>query len=129
MSGSKKIISLVILLAIVAFPVVAIANVQAIEDWWNLRGYSPPAEIAKLAAEDTMTPKAQRLFYVNHPQLISDKAQFRQACPLSEQTIVLGCYYHIQGSIKEGIALSDITDNRLNGVEEVTAAHETLHSA
>jgi hypothetical protein len=128
MSGSKKLVSAIVLLALLAFPVLAVANAQAIEDWWRLRSYAPPAEIAKLATEDTMTDKARRIFYVNHPTLINDKTQFHQACPQSEQTIVLGCYYN-SGGFNEGIALYDVTDSRLAGVEEVTAAHETLHAA
>jgi hypothetical protein len=128
MSGSKKLVSLIILLSLLAIPAAAIVHAQAIEDWWKLRGYTPPAEIAKIATEDTMTDKARHLFYVSHPMLISDKAQFHQACPQSEQTIVLGCYYSSSG-FNESISLYDVTDARLSGVEEVTAAHETLHAA
>jgi hypothetical protein len=129
MNGFKKLVSLIVLLTIIAFPILAVANSQAIEDWWKLRGYTPPAQIQKLANEDTMTDKAKHLFYVNHPELIGDKAKFNAACPQSEQTIVLGCYYNTGNGINEGIAIYDVTDSRLAGVEEVTAAHETLHAA
>jgi hypothetical protein len=129
MKASKKLVTYIVLLAIIAFPFIAIANAQAIEDWWKLRGYIPPAEISKLAAEDTMTDKAKKYFYLNHPQLISDKTQFNEICPQSEQTIVLGCYYDSGKVLDEGIAIFDVTDSRLSGVEEVTAAHETLHAA
>jgi hypothetical protein len=129
MNGFKKVVSLVVLLALVAFPLLAVKNAQAIEDWWRLRNYNPPADIVKLTNEDTMTDKSKHLFYVNHPVLISDKNQFHQACPQSEQTIVLGCYYSGGNIVDEGIAIYDVTDSRLAGVEEVTAAHETLHSA
>jgi hypothetical protein len=67
MNGFKKLVSLIVLLTIIAFPILAVANSQAIEDWWKLRGYTPPAQIQKLANEDTMTDKAKHLFYVNHP--------------------------------------------------------------
>jgi uncharacterized protein YukE len=129
MNGFKKLISVIVLLALVAFPIAAVANAQAIEDWWRLRDYTPPPEIVKLADEDTMTDKSRHLFYVNHPQLIGVKGQFNQACPQSEQTIVLGCYYSGGNIVNEGIAVYDVTDSRLAGVEEVTAAHETLHAA
>jgi hypothetical protein len=122
MNSSKKLVSLITLLTLIAFPIVAIANAQAIEDWWKLRGYTAPTVVVKLADEDTMTDKSRRLFYLNHPQLISDKGQFNIVCPQSEQTIVLGCYYNIGNFLNEGIAIYDITDNRLSGVEEVTAA-------
>lgn len=112
-------------LVLLALPILVAANLEALEDWWKLRGYVPSSSIVKLANEDTMTDKARHLFYINHPQLVDDKSQLRQFCPQNEQTIVLGCYRAVQG----GIAIFDVTDQRLSGVEEVTAAHEMLHAA
>jgi hypothetical protein len=129
MKTFNKVVSAAVLLVILAVPVVVISHAQALEDWWSLRGYAPPASVEKLASEDTMTNKARHMFYATHPQLISDKAQLRSACPLSEQTIVLGCYYQVAGSFRDGIAVFDVSDERLAGVEQVTAAHEMLHSA
>jgi flagellar biosynthesis chaperone FliJ len=125
MRAFGKLTSFGALLALIAVPVVAAANLQAIEDWAKLRNYNPPSGVTQLATEDTMTSKAQHLFYINHPELIGDKTQFRQACPQSEQTIVLGCYH----SEEAGIAIYNVSDARLNGVQEVTAAHEMLHAA
>lgn len=103
------------------------ANRQALFDWWQLRHYQAPAAIASLASQDTMTGYARKVFYVNHPQL-EDKSTFFNDCPSGnsqEQTIVLGCYHGGQA----GIFLLDVSDPRLNGVEQVTAAHEMLHAA
>ena len=69
-----------------------------------------------------MTDKGRNLFYVYDPQLL-DKDGFNTQCTIEEQSIVLGCY---DGS---GIYLYDISDVRLEGVEEVTSAHEMLHAA
>ncbi len=73
-----------------------------------------------------MTDKARRIFYVNKPQ-IENKSSFAKSCPNSskEQSIVLGCYH----SDQDGIFLLGVSDERLNGVEQVTAAHEMLHAA
>jgi len=103
-----------------------LANRQAIMDWWVLRYYTPPPAIASLASEDTMTSYAKHLFYLNQPQL-EDNIVFGSKCPNNggEQTIVLGCYH----SYEDGIYLLTVNDPRLNGVEQVTAAHETLHAA
>lgn len=109
---------LIILLAAAAW-----FNQDALFDAWRLRGYSPPAEVARLADTTTMTSGARRLFYVYRP-LLEDKSSFNQHCNNSEQTIVLGCYVEHQG-----IYLYNISDQRLNGVIEVTAAHELLHAA
>jgi DNA repair exonuclease SbcCD ATPase subunit len=96
---------------------------QDIKDWWRLRGYTPSADIAQLADDTTMRDSSRRLFYVQHP-ILADKGTFNGYCRNNEQTIVLGCYIHGQG-----IFLLDVTDERLAGVEEVTAAHELLHAA
>lgn len=96
----------------------------AIYDWLRLRGYQPSSTIAVLATDDTMTPSTRRVFYVNHP-LLQSKSAFAPNCPRgTEQTVVLGCYHSDQA----GIYLLNATDSRLNGIEQVTAAHETLHA-
>lgn len=101
------------------------ANRQDIVDWWRLRNYQAPPVIAQLAAQDTMTDYGRKIFYVNRPA-ITDKPSFGNVCPNdSEQSIVLGCYRSGQA----GIYLLDVTDPRLDGVEQVTAAHEMLHGA
>ncbi len=98
---------------------------QAVTDWFRLRGYTPPVAVAALAADDTMTPTAEHLFYVNHPDIASGTT-FTSHCPKGgEKTVVLGCYVGNDA----GIYLYNITDSRLDGVEQVTAAHETLHAA
>lgn len=122
---TKKILNILLSLGIFGALVLGVTHAQALEDWWKLRGYSPPASITQLATEDTMTPLATHIFYVNHPALESNVATFRQNCAQSEQTIVLGCYH----SAQNGIEIYNVKDTRLNGVQEVTAAHEMLHAA
>lgn len=113
------------LIAIIALVLVGVIYRQAISDYIKLATYTPPADISQLATDDTMTASAQHLFYINQPKL-EDKASFRQDCPNgTEQTVVLGCY---KGG-ESGIYLLAISDPRLSGVEQVTAAHETLHAA
>lgn len=97
---------------------------QNIFDWAKLRNYQAPAVVSALASQDTMTPYARKVFYVNAPAL-EGKAEFTQCKAQGEQTIVLGCYHGPQN----GIFVLTVTDPRLNGVEQVTAAHEMLHAA
>ena len=105
-------------------PVVAMAEAGSILDWWRLRDYQPPVAISRLAAEDTMTAYAKHVFYVNHPSLTTSVSSFRSECSESEQTIVLGCYHPDQ----RGIFIFNVADSRLQGVQQVTAAHEMLHA-
>lgn len=125
MTAFKRALSFIILLALLSFPVLVYLNAQALSDWWQLRGYTPSAAVTALASEDTMTPYARHVFYVNHPDLESNAAQFRSDCNETEQTIVLGCYH----SDQRGIFVYDVHDPRLAGVQQVTAAHEMLHAA
>lgn len=112
-------------LIVVALVIVAVGHIQAVSDYVRLLGYQPPADVANLAAEDTLTDYGRKLFYVNHPE-IADKSAFNAACSNNdEQTIVLGCYHPVD----RGIFIYAVTDARLDGVEQVTAAHEMLHAA
>lgn len=98
---------------------------DAIADWWKLRDYTPPANIVRLADDATMTDLGKHLFYVNHP-VLEDKKAFNDHCSdHSEETAVLGCFH----GDRQGIYLYAVTDNRLEGVRQVTAAHEMLHQA
>jgi hypothetical protein len=116
----------IVLLSWLAIAVLALLNRDTIIDWWKLFGYKAPANILTLASEDTMTPYATTLLKINHPLVLQSTA-FNKYCPNDggEKTIVLGCYH----SDEDGIYLLSVSDPRLNGVEEVTAAHEMLHAA
>jgi hypothetical protein len=121
----KKLLSGLVLLGLLAFPFLIYFNAQALADWWQLRGYKPPAAVAVLAAQDAMTPYSRHIFYVNQPNIEADSGQFRKDCSETEKTIVLGCYHSNQA----GIFVYNIQDSRLAGVPQVTSAHEMLHAA
>ena len=103
--------------------IVGVWHIQDFDDWEKLLTYQAPAQIARLATTTTMTDVARRLFYVNKPTIESKKLALN-LCKSSEHTVVLGCYV-----VGKGIFLQDVTDPRLQGVMEVTAAHEMLHVA
>lgn len=61
-------------------------------------------------------------FYATHPE-VSDKQAFNGKCNQKEQgTAIIGCY------VDNRIYVYDVTDKRLSGIREVTAAHEMLHA-
>jgi predicted nucleic acid-binding Zn-ribbon protein len=99
-----------------------IVNLQSVADWWKLRSYVPSAQIAKLSIDSSFSTEGQKLFYVHDPALLP-KADFKGKCTVGEQTIVLGCYIS-----NDKIYVFDVDDVRLDGVEQVTAAHEMLHA-
>lgn len=94
-----------------------------VTDWWLLRNYTPPPEIAALAEDTTMTELGKRYFYVYQPELLG-RDTFRDRCTIAEKSIILGCYVS-----QRGIFIYDVEDEQLAGIKQVTAAHEMLHVA
>jgi uncharacterized protein YukE len=112
------ILSLIVILG----SIYGIFHRQEILDYLALRNYVPSERVVQLADQTTMQDSTRRVFYINHPKL-DTKTDFRSHCPTSEQSIVLGCYIQ-----RNGIYLLDVNDERLSGVVQVTAAHESLHA-
>jgi predicted nucleic acid-binding Zn-ribbon protein len=123
MKQVSKILPYVFTISLFAVGFYVVTNVRDIIDWWRLRDYTASAQIESLADTSGMSSVARRLFYVHDP-VVLDKASFREKCTVDEETIVLGCYITHQR-----IYIYDVQDDRLAGVEEVTAAHEMLHAA
>jgi hypothetical protein len=117
---SRLLLGLLVIAALAVF----MWHFQELVDWYRLRGYVAPAPIAQLATQDTFRPYTRHLFYLNRPQLLPTVASFRQHCPENPDTIVLGCYHPDQ----DGIYIYNVPDPTLAGVQQVTAAHEVLHS-
>lgn len=93
---------------------------QAYADQWVVWTEPPPAEIEKLADDLALTETGRRIFFASRPQI--DSAQsFQEHCP-AESQVVLGCYH------LERIYVYGVTDERLAGTVETTAAHELLHA-
>ncbi len=115
--------SLLTSLLLITMGVAIYVNRTDLMDWWALRSYEPPQAIASLATQTTMNATGRQLFYLHKP-LLQDKDTFNSSCRENEQTIVLGCYVQ-----RRGIFLLDVEDPRLDGVEQVTSAHEMLHAA
>jgi hypothetical protein len=100
-----------------------VLNLQPALDWWRLRSYDPPQAIVQLATDSSMSTEGTRLFFIHEPELLT-KQNFSGKCNITEETIVLGCYLS-----RQKIYILDVEDQRLEGVKQVTAAHEMLHAA
>ena len=123
MKNFYRVISTILSVGIIASTVWVFFNVQTVLDWWVLRGYEPSPAIAQLSEEASFNEEGEKLFYVHDPELLT-KGDFTGKCSLTEETIVLGCYIS-----RDKIYVFDVEDERLEGVEQVTAAHEMLHAA
>lgn len=93
---------------------------QAYADQWIVWTEPPTTRIERLADELALTETGRRIFFASRPQ-IDAASDFQQHCPL-EGDVVLGCY----GGKR--IYVYEVTDERLSGTIEATAAHELLHA-
>lgn len=95
---------------------------QYIHDQLIVWQYEPTARIAAMAERTTMTDRGRFYFYASRPVVENNRA-FNDSCSrLEPQTAILGCYRDGQ------IFMYNVNDPRLDGIVEVTAAHELLHA-
>ncbi|KQQ08565.1 hypothetical protein [Rathayibacter sp. Leaf296] len=95
----------------------AVADRQAAE------AFEPDAVIAGFAERTAMSTRGRALYYASHPS-VEPTTGFNELCGYgASDEIVLGCY---TGS---DIYISDVDNPDLDGVRDVTAAHEMLHAA
>jgi hypothetical protein len=103
----------------------ASANSQRIDDQFVVWNFTPSAAIKTYATRSTMTDEGRFLFYASTP-VIAQESRFDKICADHQEDVgILGCY--VPGDRE--IFLYDVTDARLDGIEEVVAAHEMLHAA
>jgi hypothetical protein len=108
---------------ILAVTMLVIVYGPHIYDHFLAARFNAPANIAKLNTDLNLTWLGHDLFYASSPSIESGN-QFNSHCATTERTAaILGCYY------QRKIYLYDVTNPELDGAEEVTAAHETLHAA
>lgn len=85
--------------------------------------YHPTSEVASIASRAQLSSHGKFIFYAAQPS-VEDATSFNKDCTSVEQsTAILGCYAH------EQIYVYNVTDSRLDGIKETTAAHEMLHAA
>lgn len=119
----RRLLSLIFSLVILAIGIWAILNRQFIIDQITVWQFKPAEEVVALSNDASMNDHGKFLFYASRPELQS-AADFNSNCQTREsQSIVLGCY------TDNKIFLFKVTDNRINGIKTVTAAHEMLHAA
>ncbi len=97
---------------------------QWIIDQISFYQYRPTAEVSAIVQRAQLNDEGSFYFYVSQPA-IQARTAFNQSCTTAknETTVVLGCY------VGQRIYLFDVTDSKLDGIKEVTAAHEMLHAA
>jgi len=97
-------------------------NRQYAMDQITVWSYKPSADIQTIESRIDLTNKGKFYFYATQP-VVADADQFNKDCPRQEVgNPILGCYS------AQRIYVYDITNTELDGIEEVTSAHEMLHA-
>jgi len=118
-----SIASLVILLLSLGVALLLVLNRQYVIDQISVWQYKPSSEVASIVERAGLNDNGKFVFYTAHPS-IEDAVSFNQKCGRKENsTAILGCYNG------QDIYIYNVTDARLDGIREVTAAHEMLHAA
>lgn len=97
------------------------ADTQYVHDAYVAWSEPIPDDVAAIARATGMSREGELVFRASRPA-VEDDDDFNEHCAL-EGGAVLGCY--AAGTIY----VYDVTDERLAGTVEVTAAHEMLHAA
>lgn len=125
MSKISKTISFLLSLACVGGAVWVVLNRQMVLDQLRVWSYQPSSDIQQLASRADFSERGRFQFYATQPRLESS-SEFNSECRRSEKgSPILGCYK--QG--EDTIHIYNVTDPELDGIKEVTAAHEMLHAA
>ncbi len=97
-------------------------NRQYAVDWLAFVQYTPNQEVSRIAERTTMNDQGKFYFFGSHPSVEAADA-FNKICTRREASAaILGCYTNNR------IFVYNVTDKRLDGIKEVTAAHEMLHA-
>lgn len=109
-------------IVILGIAVFLLLNQQYVKDQMTVWSYKPSDTVQTLENNIDFTDKGKFYFFAEQPQ-VDGSADFNKNCQRQEVgNPILGCY------LASRIYIFDVTNTQLNGIEEVTAAHETLHA-
>lgn len=113
------ILTTVISVAVVA----AVLNREWLYDFYRGTTYEPSTEMARIRNDLQLTDKGIFLFNAAQPELNESEA-FNDHCQSGTemQVAILGCY------TEGNIYVYNVTEKELNGIRELTTAHELLHA-
>lgn len=118
-----KVITFAVSIALIAGATLLVFQRQFVVDQLTVWTYEPTQQIQSITDRTAFTSHGTFIFYATTPTVATQET-FNQGCPRQEVgSPILGCF---TGEGK--IYIYDITNDQLEGMEEVTAAHEMLHA-
>ena len=117
------IVAFVVSLLFVAAAVWLFLNRQYALDQLSVWSYHPSSAVQSIEQQVGFTNKGKFVFYATKPE-VESSTTFNSECPRQEVgNPILGCY-----TTGDRIYVYNVANKELDGMEEVTAAHETLHA-
>lgn len=117
------VFSIIISCAIAGGSLWLLYNKQFVIDQVTIWQFRPTADVTDLAERAGLGSYGKFLYLASQPS-IEEAENFNVVCDRVENiTSILGCYSGYR------IYIYDVTNLQLDGIREVTAAHETLHAA
>jgi hypothetical protein len=114
--------TIVVTMVTIIIAVLLVVNRQYVTDQVSVWQYQPSSQLAGLVTRTTLNDQGKFYLYASQPA-IEDASGFNSKCDRKEQgSAVLGCY------TGRYIYIYNVTDPKLDGIREVTIAHETLHA-
>ena len=99
-----------------------VLNREWVYDYYRGMTYTPSNEMDKMKKSLSLTERGEFLFNASQPEL-EEREEFNDVCRAKmTETAVLGCY------TAGNIYVYNIADAELNGIRELTTAHELLHA-
>lgn len=121
--NTSTVIQSIVTVVLIAIATLVWFSRTAIQDRVLAYTYTPDTNIARIRDRVDFTDDGQLLFYASQPS-VETSDTFNTHCQRQEQkSAILGCYTNRK------IYIYDIDSSELDGIQEVTAAHEMLHAA
>lgn len=112
----------IFLLILIVVGVGVYLNREWLYDYYRGMTYQPSSEMARIRNDLQLTERGEFLFNASQP-VLSEAVEFNQYCRDGVSEIaVLGCY------TDRSIYIYNIVDADLDGIRELTTAHELLHA-
>ncbi len=118
----KLLLTAIAVLTLFAASFALLQNRQYVADQLTVWQYDADEDVVRLVERAGMNNRGKFLYLASQP-VLEGTQEFNNICRKIEYSVsVLGCY------TSGRIYIYDVTDPRLDGIREVTAAHETLHA-
>lgn len=121
----RRTLGFLVFFVVLGVGIFAFMHRQDIQDHFRATAFDPSPRTVEVMGQLELTSTGERVFLASQPT-VDGSQRFNEQCAdvdHSEQGHVLGCF------TGDRIHLFDVPDVRVNGIVEVTAAHEVLHAA